>query len=566
MAAGGHPTASRSTLILNPLAKGAEYRQWLFVGYPTSRVLIGECERRRDRPSAAPPTRPVDVGFSWGLKTVRRRRIAPHSVVMGRDREIGESSGGKGGVSVAETDGRCAETFTEALAEALSGVQVGRDLEAQQSKLEGGSRLQPISGEMILKQKAFVQRVSNLGNQRRWREVMSTIEDARGLGVPMNIFMYNACISAMARSGRWRQALDLLDDLRAEGLRPDVYSFSSAITACGKGGQPRRALALLDEMRIEGVQPNVVTFNAALRACDGGAVPKKRPATGAGITVDAVDGESWTIVLKLMNQMRGEGVRPDVITFSTAITVCGNSGHWELALSLLEEMCQLGLDPDVGTLNSTITACGKGGAWEEALRLLRAMCRGRKVDKDADDSGEMAPPNASSFQNTIESCGQAGRWREAVGLLNSMRKQGVPPDLRCYTSAVTALGRSGEWKLAVALLDEMEAEGVMPDVVCFGAAINACGNSGEWRCAVHLLESMRRDGGRGRGSSSGSSASSSASSGSHSSSRWSGGDQQGHRYFPASGDERWGEDRSWAMPLPNTECFNAAMAACLHAQ
>ena len=42
----------------------------------------------------------------------------------------------------------------------------------------------------------------------------------------------------------------------------------SAISACQKRFQWQQALKLLTEMKVQGLEPNVITYNAAIGACE----------------------------------------------------------------------------------------------------------------------------------------------------------------------------------------------------------------------------------------------------------------------------------------------------------
>jgi pentatricopeptide repeat domain-containing protein 1 len=69
---------------------------------------------------------------------------------------------------------------------------------------------------------------------------------------------------------------------------------ATTISACEKGGQWERALGLFQAMKGEGVQPNVITYSATISACE-----------KAG---------QWERALGLFQAMKGEGVQPNVIT------------------------------------------------------------------------------------------------------------------------------------------------------------------------------------------------------------------------------------------------------------
>lgn len=95
---------------------------------------------------------------------------------------------------------------------------------------------------------------------------------------------YNACITALARCGRWRQALAVLDYMR---------HTANAVESRQKAGSDV----------AEGV-------------------PVKSPALPIA-------------------------VRPDVFSYSAAITACGNCGEWRRALALLRVMREQGVPPNV---------------------------------------------------------------------------------------------------------------------------------------------------------------------------------------------------------------------------
>lgn len=54
------------------------------------------------------------------------------------------------------------------------------------------------------------------------------------------------------------------------------------------------------------------------------------------------------------------GLKPDIISYNSAITSCEKSGWWKKAMSLLREMPQKRSAPDVVSYNSAIETCGKG--------------------------------------------------------------------------------------------------------------------------------------------------------------------------------------------------------------
>ncbi|KAH7343977.1 hypothetical protein B0J17DRAFT_644860 [Rhizoctonia solani] len=73
-------------------------------------------------------------------------------------------------------------------------------------------------------------------------------EEARKLGVPANIFLYNTVISKAARARKAEYALELFHEMRAAGLRPTSVTYGAIIGACCRVGDAETASYLFAEM------------------------------------------------------------------------------------------------------------------------------------------------------------------------------------------------------------------------------------------------------------------------------------------------------------------------------
>ena len=73
--------------------------------------------------------------------------------------------------------------------------------------------------------------------------------------------------------------------------------------------------------RRAGVQPDAVTFNLALKACEAPATSKLAP----GLLRSAFE---------LLRCMARQGVRPDVRTYTTLLSLCAQAGDAQAALAV----------------------------------------------------------------------------------------------------------------------------------------------------------------------------------------------------------------------------------------
>ncbi|CAN0568048.1 unnamed protein product, partial [Ectocarpus sp. 12 AP-2014] len=88
------------------------------------------------------------------------------------------------------------------------------------------------------------------------------------------------------------------------------------------------------------------TANAAEAAAAAAAAAALKADPAAGIDSGAA-----------MSPPAPAAVRPDVFSYSAAITACGNCGEWRRALALLRVMREQGVPPNVVSYNAAAHAC-----------------------------------------------------------------------------------------------------------------------------------------------------------------------------------------------------------------
>lgn len=112
----------------------------------------------------------------------------------------------------------------------------------------------------------------------------------------------------------------------------------------------------------------------------------------------------WLQALALLAQMDEEGIKPNTIVYSAAISACGASGEWESALALFERMEQLRVPRNTISYNAAIQACTRGGAWQHALTLFDRMgAAGVKRD-------------STTYNTAVKACEKAGEYKLAFEL------------------------------------------------------------------------------------------------------------------------------------------------------
>lgn len=97
-----------------------------------------------------------------------------------------------------------------------------------------------------------------------------------------------------------------------------------------------------------------------------------------------------------VQEMREEGPRPDVVTYTTALHCCGRHGEVEDAEALLAAMAAAGVQPNVMSYSCVLDACAKAGRMEHAMRVLHRM------------AAAGVEPNHVAYTSVIDACVRHG--------------------------------------------------------------------------------------------------------------------------------------------------------------
>jgi pentatricopeptide repeat domain-containing protein 1 len=68
----------------------------------------------------------------------------------------------------------------------------------------------------------------------------------------LNLKLYSATLTAVARSGRYKEAQELLQQLEQAGLQADLIVYTAAVSACDEQGAWREALDILQQAKNAG--------------------------------------------------------------------------------------------------------------------------------------------------------------------------------------------------------------------------------------------------------------------------------------------------------------------------
>merc|ERR1719487_1654217 len=131
---------------------------------------------------------------------------------------------------------------------------------------------------------------------------------------------------------------------------------------------------------------------------------------------------------ELLTDMRGAGVSPDRITYSTLIKGHCFSGNIDAAFAVLREMRDTdGLAPDEVLYNSLLDGCAKEHRLQEALDLFASM------------RAEGVRPSNFTLCTLVKLLGRARRLSQAFAVVEELStKNGLKPNIQVFTCLIQA--------------------------------------------------------------------------------------------------------------------------------
>nr|GMC54391.1 putative pentatricopeptide repeat-containing protein At5g52630 [Ipomoea batatas] len=279
----------------------------------------------------------------------------------------------------------------------------------------------------------------------------------------------------------------------------DVISWTSVICACGDNGDSRAALSFFIDMLCNGVEPNEITLSNALRSCivmwalglgsqvhslsiklgyssnpiiknsllylylKGGLVKEARKlfdgmetrslvswnAMIAGIAQltdlaeDVLSSHGCGIeALNVFLRLNQSGVKPDLFTFSSVLTVCSHLAAMEQGEQIHAQVIKSGFLSNVVVGTALLNMYGKCGSIDSASRSFV----------------EMSTRTLVSWTSMIAAYAQNGCSKQALQLFEDMRFVGVKPNLVTFTAVLFACSHAGMVDEAFAYFDMMKSK------------------------------------------------------------------------------------------------------------
>ncbi|CAE7865457.1 PPR10 [Symbiodinium necroappetens] len=137
---------------------------------------------------------------------------------------------------------------------------------------------------------------------------------------------YTSVVIAFSRKHYWERACDVLSEMHYRSLAAKPVAYNNAMSACLSRENWQQPLRLLREMR------------RLDKAADFRSLWRRRG--------------MWQEALRLLWNMVGDKVAPDIVAFNAALAACESAGRWQWSLQLTKALGQAKLQPDDVTYRS----------------------------------------------------------------------------------------------------------------------------------------------------------------------------------------------------------------------
>ncbi|XP_051122290.1 pentatricopeptide repeat-containing protein At3g04130, mitochondrial [Andrographis paniculata] len=265
-----------------------------------------------------------------------------------------------------------------------------------------------------------------------------------------------------AGAGEWKDAVKTFDELEDYGLEKNTESMNLLLDTLCKEHKVEQARDVFLELK-QHIRPNANTFNIFIHGW---------------CKIKRVEEAQWTI-----EEMKGHGLRPCVISYSTIIQFYCFRGNFQKVYELLDEMEVQKCPPNVVTFTTIMHSLTKNEEFNEALRVAeKAKLSGCELD--------------TQFYNAlIHSLGRAQRVEDAIYVFTEeMCWKSINPNTSTYNTMIAMFCHHGQENRAVEYLRNLENSSCCkPDVQSYYPLLKLYFRNGKIdTCLAWLLDDMVR--------------------------------------------------------------------------
>jgi len=243
---------------------------------------------------------------------------------------------------------------------------------------------------------------------------------------------------------------------------PNVIPYNLRLRKLAKDRNWREALNCIREIHESGLRPDEISYATAIDACSKALKSKQ--------------------AIQLFQEMKNEGITPNVPIYNAVMNACAKDHQWRKSLNFLQDMQKHGVDPNIVSYNVCLSALEKSKKWNLAFDMMKQM-RSKNL-----------PLQAITYNTVISACAKSRKMGVCEEVLKMMHQDGFKPDAFTYSSLLNGYRKTRNWNSLFRAFDDMRAHGIALDGVIYSTVIGAYADAGRTQDAFILFDAMKRQG------------------------------------------------------------------------
>ncbi|TKY71348.1 Pentatricopeptide repeat-containing protein [Spatholobus suberectus] len=185
-------------------------------------------------------------------------------------------------------------------------------------------------------------------------------------------------------------------------------------------------------------------------------------------------------MLQLYHSIRDESAKKNILVCNSVLSCLIKKGRFDSAIKLFQQMKQDGLVPDLVTYSTLLAGCIKiEDGYPKALELIQEL-QHNKLQMDGVIYGTI-----------LAVCASNSKWEEAEYYFNQMKDEGHTPNVYHYSSLLNAYSTCGNYEKADILIQDMKSEGLVPNKVILTTLLKVYVKGGLFEKSRELLTELK---------------------------------------------------------------------------
>ncbi|KAL0794533.1 hypothetical protein Bca101_065910 [Brassica carinata] len=242
---------------------------------------------------------------------------------------------------------------------------------------------------------------------------------------------YSSCIKFVGAKSV-SKALDIYHSIPDESTKTNVFICNSILSCLVKNGKLDSCIKLFDQMKRDGLKPDVVTYNTLLA----GFIKVKN---------------GFPKAMELVGELPHNGIEMDGVMYGTVLAICASNGRCEEAERFIQQMKAEGHSPNVYHYSSLLNSYSWKGDYKKADELMTEMKSVGLV------------PNKVMMTTLLKVYIKGGLFERSRELLSELESAGYAENEMPYCMLMDGLSKTGKLEEAKTIFDDMKGKGVQSD-------------------------------------------------------------------------------------------------------